>query len=301
MWQNLDLFIACVNLAMQWGDVVANLLPSVFAKYVDPTGCDLQIYYDNSMYLGLGRICQTLYVYLGGRIVFECRDYKEPPEEKIVDGVWTKLILRLSETKSKNIRRFKELYETEIDECKRIAKENRTFSRKICLDSSIVAIKKGHKREYKSRNYYQYKIDIDENEFEIELEEIFDGRFDSGIKNNVFYNNKCVFSWHSNNSSFLFDNKGKFEHGLWEKILEDLAREIIFEEERSKHQTGKRKYFAKSECYKILGVPIDASNIQIKKAYRKLAKKYHPDENVGNPEALEKFKQISEAYNVLTR
>ncbi len=51
--------------------------------------------------------------------------------------------------------------------------------------------------------------------------------------------------------------------------------------------------------YKILGVSHSANEKQIKKAYRKLAMKYHPDRNPGNAEAEEKFKEIAEAYEVL--
>ncbi|AKD04625.1 J domain-containing protein [Pontibacter korlensis] len=53
------------------------------------------------------------------------------------------------------------------------------------------------------------------------------------------------------------------------------------------------------DYYKILGVDKKASQADIKKAYRGLAKKYHPDKNKDNPGAEEKFKDISEAYEVL--
>jgi len=54
------------------------------------------------------------------------------------------------------------------------------------------------------------------------------------------------------------------------------------------------------DYYKLLGVEKSASPEEIKKAYRKLALKYHPDRNKGNKEAEEQFKKISEAYAVLS-
>lgn len=54
------------------------------------------------------------------------------------------------------------------------------------------------------------------------------------------------------------------------------------------------------DYYQLLGVDRKASDADIKKAYRKLAMKYHPDRNPGNKEAEEKFKDINEAYQVLS-
>lgn len=57
---------------------------------------------------------------------------------------------------------------------------------------------------------------------------------------------------------------------------------------------------AKRDYYEILGVARNASEAEIKKAYRKLAMKYHPDRNAGDKKAEEMFKAISEAYEVLS-
>ena len=57
---------------------------------------------------------------------------------------------------------------------------------------------------------------------------------------------------------------------------------------------------AKRDYYEVLGVNKSANKDEIKKAYRKLALKYHPDKNKGNKSAEEKFKEASEAYHVLS-
>jgi len=58
--------------------------------------------------------------------------------------------------------------------------------------------------------------------------------------------------------------------------------------------------FLEKDYYKALNVSKTASADEIKKSYRKLARKYHPDANKGDPKAEERFKEISEAYNTLS-
>ena len=57
---------------------------------------------------------------------------------------------------------------------------------------------------------------------------------------------------------------------------------------------------AKQDYYELLGVAKNADATAIKKAYRKLAKKYHPDTNAGDPTAEQKFKDVTEAYSILS-
>ncbi len=57
---------------------------------------------------------------------------------------------------------------------------------------------------------------------------------------------------------------------------------------------------AKQDYYELLGVARNADATAIKKAYRKLAKKYHPDTNAGDPTAEQKFKDVTEAYTILS-
>ena len=56
----------------------------------------------------------------------------------------------------------------------------------------------------------------------------------------------------------------------------------------------------KRDYYEVLGLSKGASEEELKKAYRKLAKKYHPDVNPGDKDAESKFKEINEAYAVLS-
>ena len=58
---------------------------------------------------------------------------------------------------------------------------------------------------------------------------------------------------------------------------------------------------AKRDYYDVLGISRSADKGTIKRAYRKLAKKYHPDTNAGNAQAEEKFKEVQQAYEQIMK
>jgi DnaJ family protein A protein 2 len=83
-------------------------------------------------------------------------------------------------------------------------------------------------------------------------------------------------------------------------VLKNRAKNITYGNTQSRTFRTSTPLMAPEDYYKILEVDRNASNDEIKKSYRKLAMKYHPDKNKGDKAAEEKFKSISAAYNVLS-
>ena len=78
------------------------------------------------------------------------------------------------------------------------------------------------------------------------------------------------------------------------------ARSNFFYPNSSLSNSSKRSFSSKADFYQTLGVPKTADKGTIKKAYFKLAKKYHPDTNKGDDTASEKFKEVTEAYETVS-
>src|SRR5271170_1116891 len=73
----------------------------------------------------------------------------------------------------------------------------------------------------------------------------------------------------------------------------------LYDQRRCAHRKGRTDAMANADPYELLGVAKDATQQDIQKAFRRLAKQYHPDLNPGDKDAHSKFQEISAAYDIL--
>ncbi|MBL0049698.1 MAG: J domain-containing protein [Bacteroidetes bacterium] len=117
----------------------------------------------------------------------------------------------------------------------------------------------------------------------------------ANIEDCIFNADKFIKSWEFS-ESFRNIILGLATCKNYELLL-SILQEFSDESEADATNSTSEKF---TDWYEILDVEIDADPIEIKKAYRKAAKKYHPDKNPGNKEAEEKFKKAAEAYDILS-
>ena len=104
-------------------------------------------------------------------------------------------------------------------------------------------------------------------------------------------------SWENNNINYICDNKKCDKPGNYS----------LFEKENEFQKFLKNKIikenltFQEQKCINILGISMPVNINNIKKAYKKLVKLFHPDVNKNNKEAEKKFKEINEAYKILLK
>lgn len=101
----------------------------------------------------------------------------------------------------------------------------------------------------------------------------------------LYYRKMQCFNSEGNGACLLYEERGKTLHATY-RIYSKKWMVICMA--------------AKQDYYELLGVAKNADATAIKKAYRKLAKKYHPDTNAGDPAAEQKFKDVTEAYTILS-
>ena len=87
---------------------------------------------------------------------------------------------------------------------------------------------------------------------------------------------------------------------VWGKVCHDPPGHGISDSFRVRDSERKKFYMEHMDYYQVLGIEKDVEAGEIRDAYRKLALKYHPDRNNGDPESAEKMKSLNEAYAVLS-
>nr|CAD7452269.1 unnamed protein product [Timema tahoe] len=119
------------------------------------------------------------------------------------------------------------------------------------------------------------------------------------VRLHSLYKLSCQLNHQCNECGRTFSS-ASVTFGIWKNIssYQPLLNGCMVSSHRNIHLTSFQR--AKKTFYETLGVPRNASQKDIKKAYYQLAKKYHPDTNKSDPDAGQKFQEVSEAYEILS-
>lgn len=225
-----SVYESCETLAMLYGEVHRNPGFSEHATYIDPFGCDFQIFYSDMLYLGIGERRKSMNVYLGGRMVYSFHE-DHPNWECLVNGHWIRLVEELSRYElDLHVGEAYIINSTVLELCRRESAKNREILNRYREKCSLLAKSRGVFKKISDRtSYYKFSRVVDGHWVEIYLSEKSPKAgvsCDDEIE--LAFDKKNVFTFHFNSSNVggLFDDKGDYTPGEWEKILERLAEEL---------------------------------------------------------------------------
>lgn len=225
-----NIYDDCEALAMRYGEVYKNRDLSEHATYIDSFGCDLQIFYSNILYLGIGERRKSMNVYLGGRKVYAFHeDY--PNSEYLVDGHWVRLVEELGRYEfDLHMEESYVINGTILELCRRESAKNREILNKYREKCYLLAKGQGVSKNISDMtSCYKFDRIVDGYRVEIYLSERSPRvgvSYNDEIELDFDKKNVFIFNFNSSNVGGLLDDKGKYIPGEWEKILERLAEEL---------------------------------------------------------------------------
>lgn len=226
-----NIYDECKRLALSFGYVSKESGVYEHAIYIDSFGCDFQVFYDNILARGTGKMHEYIRVYLGGRRVYEF-DECEPEREHLVIGYWPDLLHDLYRCNVDTY--FEESYTVNnslLELCKKESIKNRGIFDEYVKICALLARENGELRVRSGMLYahtYTFERIIEGHTLEVMLiEKVPSEGFDSYDSAKIFFDKKCVFSFSYNCADVgsLFNEKGHYTLGEWGKILKELIEE----------------------------------------------------------------------------